>query len=80
VQSGKAHGALNLDAACSGAASLEHFVLFSSLVAYVGNEGGLQPPSALHFPCKTSSLDRTGGTSSWLADRPDSSAADLLVK
>ena len=39
VQSGKAHGALNLDAACSGIATLEHFVMFSSLVATVGNEG-----------------------------------------
>lgn len=40
VQSGKALGALNLDAACSGADTLEHFVIFSSVVAAVGNEGG----------------------------------------
>jgi hypothetical protein len=35
----KAAGALNLDAACSGAAHLEHFVLFSSICAWSGNEG-----------------------------------------
>jgi hypothetical protein len=40
VQSGKARGALNLDAACSGVTTLEHFVVFSSVVAAVGNEGG----------------------------------------
>ena len=39
VHSGKARGALNLDAACSGIATLEHFVIFSSMVATAGNEG-----------------------------------------
>ena len=39
VQSGKAHGALNLDAACSGIATLDAFVIFSSVVSSIGNEG-----------------------------------------
>ena len=39
MQAAKARGALNLDAACSGVSSLEHFVMFSSIVAGSGNEG-----------------------------------------
>lgn len=35
----KAHGALNLDEATQGITSLEHFVLFSSVVVTLGNQG-----------------------------------------
>jgi fatty acid synthase len=43
----KAHGALNLDAATQGLPHLEHFVLFSSAVSSIGNEGVLLP--RLHY-------------------------------
>ena len=45
----KSRGALNLDAACSGVATLEHFVIFSSLVATAGNEG--KPALAAAHAC-----------------------------
>ncbi|KAK9916399.1 hypothetical protein WJX75_002178 [Coccomyxa subellipsoidea] len=35
----KAQGALHLDEACQGLTHLEHFVMFSSMVAWAGNEG-----------------------------------------
>ncbi|EIE19942.1 hypothetical protein COCSUDRAFT_58179 [Coccomyxa subellipsoidea C-169] len=35
----KAQGALHLDMACQGLTHLEHFVIYSSQVAWVGNEG-----------------------------------------
>ncbi len=44
MQSGKAHGALNLDAACSGVATLDAFVIFSSVVSSIGNEGARSVP------------------------------------
>lgn len=37
----KAIGACNLDQASRGLATLEHFVMFSSIVASAGNEGKL---------------------------------------
>lgn len=39
IMHAKAHGAYNLDKASRGIDTLEHFVLWSSLVAAFGNEG-----------------------------------------
>lgn len=39
VVGGKGLGALNLDRACDGIHTLEHFVVFSSMVTSLGNEG-----------------------------------------
>ena len=39
----KAKGALNLDQACQALPDLEHFVMFSSMVAWCGNEGAAPP-------------------------------------
>jgi hypothetical protein len=39
----KAHGALNLDAATQGLPHLEHFIVFSSIVASIGNDGMFLP-------------------------------------
>lgn len=37
----KSEGALHLDEACQGLPHLQHFVMFSSMVAWAGNEGTL---------------------------------------
>ena len=39
VMHAKAHGARNLDRAVHGITTLEHFVMWSSIVAVAGNEG-----------------------------------------
>ena len=43
VVGAKARGAYNLDRACQHVATLDHFVMFSSLVSTVGNEGASGP-------------------------------------
>ena len=55
MQAAKARGALHLDAACSDVESLEHFLMFSSIVAGSGNEGEpsrIAPPPLPVNPCK----------------------------
>ena len=48
----KAKGALNLDQACQAAPDLEHFVMFSSMVAWCGNEGASVPLYNIIWPAE----------------------------
>lgn len=46
----KAIGAYNLDKASRGISTIEHFVMWSSIVSYSGNEGNCKHTSASFRP------------------------------
>ena len=59
VMHAKAHGARNLDSATRGIKSLQHFVMWSSIVAAAGNEGAHQELTLYHLHLKLTMVNLT---------------------